>query len=184
MIPNGIDFESYGDTNEIRQPNTMIFAGAFSYHPNYEAMAWFVSNVFHLIRNKIPAARLTITGNHLGLPLSSSEHINLTGFVDDVHPLIAQSACSVVPILSGGGTRLKILEAIALGTPVITTTKGAEGLDLLPGEDILVADSAPEFADAVVTVLTDPESRSQIGRQMRFKKSKKSMSGPESCPNF
>ena len=162
VIPNGVDTQSYRDVQEIRKPNTMIFTGAFSYHPNYEAMEWFIQNAFPLIQAEISTAQLTITGDHLGLPLPEATNINQTGFVDDIRPLIAQSACSVVPILSGGGTRLKILEAIALGTPVITTTKGAEGLDLQPGDDILVADHPHDFANAVITVMTDVETQQRL----------------------
>jgi len=162
IIPNGVDVQSYRDFQEIRKPNTMIFAGAFSFSPNYEAMQWFVGEALPIIQENIPTAELTITGNHLDLPLPKANYLNLTGLVDDVRPLIAQSTCSVVPILSGGGTRLKILEAVALGTPVITTTKGVEGLDLTPGDDILVGDNPKEFADAVIKVLTDAETGQKL----------------------
>ena len=162
VVPNGVDIESYREVQETRNPNMMIFTGAFSYHPNYEAMEWFVGNVLPLIQEKIPTAQLTITGDHMNLPLPEADNINRTGFVDDIRPLIAQSICSVVPILSGGGTRLKILEAIALGSPVITTTKGGEGLDLREGKDILIADHPQEFANAVITVMTNARTRQNL----------------------
>ncbi len=161
----------------------MIFTGAFSYHPNYEAMEWFIGNVFPLIQNKIPGANLTITGDHLGLPLPKATNINLTGFVNDIRPLIAQSTCSVVPILSGGGTRLKILEAIALGSPVITTTKGAEGLDLDAGKDILVADNPQEFANAVITVMTTPQVQQNLSTNA-FRKVQEKYEWSQILPHF
>ena len=90
---------------------------------------------------------LTITGNHANLPLPTAEGITLTGFVDDVRPLIASAAVCIVPLWQGGGTRLKILEAMALRTPVVTTSKGAEGLDAEHGVHLLIADEPAAFAD-------------------------------------
>ncbi len=111
------------------EPGSLIFTGAFTYHANYDAASWFVGEVYGRIKDQYPAARLTITGNHADLPLPPAPDITRTGFVPDVRPLIAGSWAAVVPMRQGGGTRLKILEAMALGVPVIATTKGAEGLD-------------------------------------------------------
>jgi glycosyltransferase involved in cell wall biosynthesis len=147
------------------QANSLIFTGAFTYRPNYEAMLWFVENVFPLVRAQIPEAHLTITGNHASLPLPATENVTLTGFVDDVRPCIASAWASLVPIWTGGGTRLKILEAMALGTPVIATSKGAEGLDAVPGEHLLVADAAEDFATAVIQLLQNPALRHTISQK-------------------
>jgi len=165
VIPNCIDITDYESINETPRPNSVIFTGAFTFEPNYEAMLWFVSDVLPKIQEKIPDAHLTITGNHGGRELPPTPNVTLTGFVDDIRPYIAHSMCSIVPILSGGGTRLKILEAMALGTPVIATTKGAEGLDLQAGEHILVADSAQGFANAVISVLRDPELHQKLSKR-------------------
>lgn len=101
-------------------------------------MVWFLDEVYPIIRQNVPQLRLTITGDHAGKPLPSADGVTLTGFVDDVRPLIAGAGAAVVPIRQGGGTRLKILEAMAVGTPVVATSKGAEGLDVTDGENILL----------------------------------------------
>jgi glycosyltransferase involved in cell wall biosynthesis len=90
--------------------------------------------------------------------------VTLTGFVDDVRPLIAQSWISVVPLHTGGGTRLKILEAMALGTPVVATSKGAEGLDVQSGRHLLIADTPEAFAQSAIRLLKEPELRRQLAK--------------------
>ncbi len=169
VLPNCINLAEYEGMNEQHQPNTLIFMGAFSYNPNYEAMVWFVDKVLPIIQSELPDVHLTITGNHQNRPLPPAENVTLTGFVDDIRPLVARSWASVVPLHTGGGTRLKILEAMALGTPVIATPKGAEGLDAEPGKHLLVADTPAAFADSVIAVLKDAALRQRLadnGRQL------------------
>jgi glycosyltransferase involved in cell wall biosynthesis len=137
----------------------LIFSGSFRYQPNYYAMQWFVSQVFPLILEKIPEVQLVITGDHANLPLSQTKNISLAGYVDDIKSLIASCNVSIVPLWSGGGTRLKILEAMALGTPVVATSKGAEGLLAENGEHILIADQPEIFARTVIKILTDKKLR-------------------------
>jgi glycosyltransferase involved in cell wall biosynthesis len=93
--------------------------------------------------------------------------VELTGYVDDIRPVVAQSWGCIVPLRVGGGTRLKILEAMALGTPVISTTKGAEGLAVTPGEDILIADEPLDFADAVLHLFSDQDLRAKLAANGR-----------------
>ncbi len=162
VLPNCIDLAEYEGVNEQTQPNTLIFMGAFSYNPNYEAMIWFVDKVLPIIQSELPDVHLTITGNHQNRPLPPAENVTLTGFVDDIRPLVARSWASIVPLHTGGGTRLKILEAMALGTPVIATPKGAEGLDGEPGKHLLIADTPAAFADAVIQVLKNEPLRQQL----------------------
>jgi polysaccharide biosynthesis protein PslH len=99
--------------------------------------------------------------------LPEIEGVIFTGYLDDVRPTIAQSWVSIVPLLAGGGTRVKILESLALNTPVVSTTKGAEGLDLVPGRDFLVADCPDDFAAAVLRLLEDVHLRNSLGRHGR-----------------
>jgi glycosyltransferase involved in cell wall biosynthesis len=106
--------------------------------------------------------QFTITGDHANLPLPPADRVTLTGFVDDVRPLIAAAGVSVVPLRVGGGTRLKILEAMALRTPVVTTSKGAEGLDVQPGEHLLIADTPEAFAAASLRLLQEPGLRQRL----------------------
>jgi glycosyltransferase involved in cell wall biosynthesis len=164
IIPNCINLDDYADVPGTAVPDTLIFTGAFTYHPNYEAMCWFLQHVFPLVRAQRPHVQLTITGNHANLPLPATENVTLAGFVDDVRPLVANAWASLVPIWTGGGTRLKILEAMALGTPVIATSKGAEGLDAESGKHLLLADTAADFAAAVLQLLQNPTLRHTLSQ--------------------
>lgn len=167
IIPNCLNLADYADVQPTAVANQLVFTGAFTYQPNYQAMCWFVAHVLPLIRQQIPDVQLTITGNHANLPLPSSEGVTLTGFVDDVRPYIARAMVSLVPIWTGGGTRLKILEAMALGTAVVATSKGAEGLDGTAGEHLLVADTAVAYASATVRLLQDADLRQKLERNGR-----------------
>jgi len=162
IIPNCVNLTSYSDTQEVPQPNTLIYTGALSFTPNYEAMLWFLRQVYPLIQGQIANIHLTITGNHANRPLPPTDSVTLTGFVDDVRPLIARSWASIVPLHTGGGTRLKILEAMALGTPVVATSKGAEGLDVEADKHLLIADTPEGFAQKVIRLLQEPELREHL----------------------
>jgi glycosyltransferase involved in cell wall biosynthesis len=162
IIPNCIDLANYGDIQQTPQPNTLIFTGAFSYYPNYQAMIWFVGKVLPLIHAQNQDVQLTITGNHGNRLLPPASNVTLTGFVDDVRPFIASAWASIVPLHTGGGTRLKILEAMALGTPVIATSKGAEGLNVEAGKHLLIADTPEIFAQEVLRLLREPELRREL----------------------
>ena len=162
VIPNCVDLGTYQAVKELPEPDSLIFTGSLSYQPNYDAMCWFLEEVYPLVRSLVPQARLAITGDHAGLPLPNADGVTLTGLLPDVRPWIARAWCSVVPIRTGGGTRLKILEAMALHTPVVTTSKGAEGLTLDPGKHVLIADQAHEFADCIVRLLQQPVLRQQL----------------------
>jgi polysaccharide biosynthesis protein PslH len=162
IIPNCVDVESYTSFRTAPTPNTLIFTGAFTFSPNYEGMCWFLEHVFPLVRAQIPDAHLTITGKHADLPLPNADHVTLTGFVDDVRPLVAQSWASIVPLHVGGGTRLKILESMALRTPVIATSKGAEGLEAENNIHLLIADTPQEMAEAVIRLFRKPALRQEL----------------------
>jgi polysaccharide biosynthesis protein PslH len=161
IIPNCINLADY-KVHQPAKPNQLIFTGSFRYSANYDAVTWFLQTVYPRIQAELPDVQLTITGEHDGLPLPPAENIRLTGFVDDVRPLIAQSWISVVPIRNGGGTRLKVLEAMALGTPVVSTTKGAEGLDVQHDVHLLLADGPAAFAEAIIRLLKSPDLRQRL----------------------
>jgi glycosyltransferase involved in cell wall biosynthesis len=162
VIPNCITVNDYQEFRQIKQSNTLIFTGPFSYYPNYEAMVWFITKVFPQIQSYCPSIRLIITGNHSGLRLPSASNVTLTGLVGDVRPLIAESSVSIVPIFSGGGTRVKILEAMALHTPVVSTQKGAEGLEIENGSNILIADTPEEFSEQIIRLLNNRNLRQKL----------------------
>jgi len=167
VIPNCVNVKDYEQIHVEQKPNQLVFSGSFRYHTNYEAMVWFVRDVLPKILQEIPQAQLVITGDHLGLPLPPSPNVTLAGYVDDIGALIASSSVSLAPLWSGGGTRLKILEAMAIGTPVVATSKGAEGLDARRGEHLLIADTPESFAECVLHLLHDRELHDRISSNAR-----------------
>ena len=165
IVPNCVYFDDYQGLHVEPVPNQLVFSGSFRFRANYEAMQWFVENVYPKILERIPETCLMITGDHADLPLPPSPNIMLAGYVEDIKGSIASSCVSLAPLLSGGGTRLKILEAMALGTAVVATTKGAEGLDATAGGQLFVADDPQTFADHVVKLLKDKKLRDQMTRK-------------------
>lgn len=164
VVPNCIDLASYADVPRTPRPDTLIFTGSFTYEPNYEAMVWFVQHVLPRIQAERPQVQLFITGNHADRSLPPAENVTRTGFVDDVRTWIASSWVALAPIWTGGGTRLKILEAMALHAPVVATAKGAEGLNARHGEHLLLADDPEAFAQAVLCLLQDEVVRDRVAQ--------------------
>lgn len=173
VIPNFINLADYTDVNVSPRPNSLIFTGPFRYFANHEAMVWFIQEVYPVIQAQVPDVHLTITGDHANLPLPPASNLTLAGSVNDIRPLVASSWVSLVPVRTGGGTRLKILEAMALGTPVVSTSKGAEGLEVSDGQHLLIGDTSQEFADQVLRLIRDQALRQAIvDRARRFVKEK------------
>jgi glycosyltransferase involved in cell wall biosynthesis len=172
VIPNGVDTEFMsGDFGEP-EPDTLVYNGALTYQANFDAVAYFLAEIFPRIQSGAPNARLLITGKTDGVRLErlpQNSGVEFTGYLQDVRPRVAGSWVSVVPLRIGGGTRLKILESLALGTPVVATTKGAEGLHLRAGEDYLRADSPAAFADATLRILKSAEMRAMLSEAGRKK---------------
>ncbi len=172
LVPNGVDTAYYAPDWGAPAADTLVYSGALTYQANFDAMRFFLQEVFPLIQAERPAVKLYITGQLGGVPvdrLPDNPAVVFTGYLDDIRPTVARSWISLVPLRVGGGTRLKILEALALGTPVVATRKGSEGLELVPGRDLLVADRPADFAAAVVRLLGDPALRmtlSQNGRRV------------------
>lgn len=170
VVPNGVDCRhNYPGIAKVR-PHDLIYSGALTYSANYDAVRFFLAEVLPLIRREIVDVRLTITGATDGVPLHSlplDECVYLSGYVDDIRPYVSSAAVCVVPLREGGGTRLKILEAMALGTPVVSTTKGAEGLEVVHGEHLLIADEPERFAAYTVELLRRPELRQRLAENAR-----------------
>jgi glycosyltransferase involved in cell wall biosynthesis len=165
VIPNAVPVHEYGAFYGTPEPWSMVFAGSLTYGPNYEAANWLLRSVYPRVKAEVPSALVRISGRHDGVDIRSLPRypgIELTGHVADIRPLVARSAVSVVPLLSGGGTRLKILESMALGTPVVSTSKGAEGLDVKHNENILIADTPSDFAICVGAVIRDRRLRQRL----------------------
>lgn len=156
VVPNGVDCARNRPSLGQPRANTLVYNGSLTYSANYDAMRWFLAEVYPLIKAQVPRVSLTITGSTQGVNLAGlalDDTVRLTGFLEDVRLPVAEAACCIAPIRQGGGTRLKILEAMALGTPVIATSKAAEGLNVREGEHLLLADDAPSFAERTFEVL-------------------------------
>lgn len=170
VVPNGVDCEHNHPGLHERIPNTMVYNGALTYSANYDAMQYFLSSVFPLIRQSVPGASLTITGSTAGIDFSNlalDDAVHLSGRVPDARAPVARAAVCVVPLRDGSGTRLKILEAMALGTPVVATSKGAEGLEIADGTHFLLADTPEDFARATVRLMGDSELRAALAANAR-----------------
>ena len=163
--PAGLDI-----TDKVYEPrkNTILFIASFKYRRvNVEAALWFYREVFTLVRKEVPEARFIIAGygppEELTCLAQSDLQVSVTGFVDDLDRCYKEAAVFVAPILTGGGIIVKILDALAAGTPVVSTTFGNEGIRAVPGHDLLVADTPKAFAAAVVRFLMEKEFARQIG---------------------
>ena len=165
IVPNALDLTRYeGDFGPAR-PRTLVYPGALTYDANYDAVRYFLESIYPTVVDAVPDALFQVTGGNAGVDLSRlarQRGVLFTGHVADVRPVLAQSWATVVPLRRGGGTRLKILESMALGTPVVSTPKGAEGLEVTDGEDILIADGPKEFAARVVDLLLSPDLRDRL----------------------
>ena len=162
VIPNGVDLSHYRLGVSEPAANTLIYNGSLTYAANFDAMEYFLREIFPLILRQIPETRLRITGKTDGMALDRlnlNAQVEFTGYLDDIREAVSGSWASVIPLRIGGGTRLKILEAMALGTAVVSTSKGAEGLLLESEKHLLIADDPAEFAAQTVRVLQSPELR-------------------------
>ncbi|MCU1291933.1 MAG: hypothetical protein JWP08_783 [Bryobacterales bacterium] len=164
VTPNGVDTEYFSPENGTAVEKKLVFVGQMSYHANADGVAWFVRDAWPSICGKFPDVRLSIVGSSPGpavQALANEAGVEVTGTVPDVRPFYSGAYAAIVPLLSGGGTRLKILEAMAAGTPVISTRLGAEGLPVADRQEILFADSPASWLQAF-EYLADRERRSAL----------------------
>ena len=165
VFPNGVDLDFYKGDFGLPQPDSLVFSGAITYAANFDAVEYFLREIYPLVRRRRPLVKFSITGRLEGAPvdrLPVQEGVTFTGYLNDVRPAVASSWVNVVPLRIGGGTRLKVLESLALGTPVVATQKGIEGLDLEDGRDYLSGEDPQSFAEAVLQVLESENLRNQL----------------------
>ncbi|MFP3896994.1 MAG: glycosyltransferase [Anaerolineales bacterium] len=173
VVPNGVDVERYHtqlkDSLPLKHP-AVVFTGKMDFRPNVDAMVWFYERVWPLLKAARPDVHLYIVGKspHARLsPLAQDPAVTVTGYVEDILPYFGGADVYVVPLRVGGGTRLKVLEAMATGLALVSTTLGVEGISLIAGTHALLADAPAEFAQAVCALLEDVEKRRALGRAAR-----------------
>ena len=171
VVPNAVDVEHFRPSPTLPPPDgrTVMFFGAINYFPNVDGLLYFFREVWPLLAKSHPEARLKIVGQHPTPQILAFQgpRVEVTGKVDDVRPHLASAAVTFAPLRVGGGTRFKILEAMAMGRPVVSTSLGAEGIAAQPGTDILIADDAAGFATAVGRILDAPALAAQLGGRGR-----------------
>jgi glycosyltransferase involved in cell wall biosynthesis len=156
VVPNGVDVNAYrAAASSPRTAGRIVFVGAMRHQPNADGARWYLRDVHPIVVAAVPNATVEIVGADPpdDLALMQSDTVTVTGRVESVVPHVAAASVVIVPLHAGGGTRLKILEAFAAGVPVVSTSIGAEGLDVTPDRHLLIGDTAREFAEAVINVL-------------------------------
>lgn len=169
-VPTGVDLEYFQPGPFVDTPS-LVFTGSMDWMPNEDAITYFATQVLPLIKKEIPQVTLTVVGRKptrkvLALA-SSNSTIRVTGAVDDIRPYVHKASVYVVPLRIGGGTRIKIFEAMSMSKPVVSTTVGAEGLPVVHGKNILLADTPESFATGTVELLKHPQTRHLMGQAAR-----------------
>jgi glycosyltransferase involved in cell wall biosynthesis len=171
-VPNGVDTE-YFKPLQTQQGPELIYTGGMNMFANRDAVEWFLDNIWPKIRSAVPDARFHAVGTRPSQKVIDAAAANIgvdaPGFVDDVRPLVGRSAVYVVPLRVGGGTRLKMVDAMAQGKAIVATSLGAEGIEGENGHQFLLADEPQVFADVVIRLLGDPAVRSQLGAAARLR---------------
>ncbi len=186
VVPNGIEVEAYTQSPIITTggastggaiavaalpaPALLVFTGKMDYRPNLDAALWFVEAILPLVRTAWPEAQFVVVGQKPPerlQRLNGQNGIVVTGAVEDVRPYIARASVYLVPLRMGGGTRFKLLEAMALARPIVSTTVGAEGYNVTSGRELLLADSPADFAAAILDLLSNPAHAAGLGESGR-----------------
>jgi glycosyltransferase involved in cell wall biosynthesis len=165
-IPTGVDTAYFHANGARPRPARLVFSGSMDWYPNEDAMVHFIDAILPLVRRQVPEVEVTVVGRRPGAGFrarAEAAGVKVTGTVEDVRPFVDEAAVYVVPLRIGGGTRLKIFEALSMGKAVVSTGIGAEGLPLVEGRHFLRADDPASFAGAVVSLLADPARRNALG---------------------
>ncbi len=171
VIPTGVDVEYFRVEPGNEQPYTLVFTGAMDWMANEDAICYFADEILPRVHEQLPETVLWVVGRNPSFRVRSlaakKNGVKVTGEVEDVRPYVRDASVYIVPLRVGGGTRLKIFEALAMGKAVVSTPIGAEGLPVRDGENILLADEKQDFAQKIVSLLRDPGTRNRLGQAGR-----------------
>jgi polysaccharide biosynthesis protein PslH len=171
VISTGVDTDYFRPSTGKEMSNSLVFTGAMDWMPNEDAICYFLHSVLPLIRRAVPDVRFSAVGRYpsdkLRALAAETPGVCVTGRVKDIRPYVSEASVYVVPLRVGSGTRLKIFEAMAMGKAIVSTTLGAEGLPVRNGVNLLLGDTAEEFAQKVISVLRDPLRRKALGSAAR-----------------
>lgn len=168
VAPCGVTLSTH--SNALPEPWRAGFIGSLDFRPNQEAAAWIIDELWPRVMERAPMARLSIAGSappEWLLRRARGSGIETLGYVDDADGFMRRMSVMIAPLLAGGGMRIKVLEAMALARPIVATTLGAGGIEAEHGRDIIIADDAPSFADALVHLLREPAAAARIGSAAR-----------------
>jgi polysaccharide biosynthesis protein PslH len=169
-LPIGIDTDYFGVVERNPDSKNILFLGTMYWPPNVDCVHYFCREILPIVRKSVPDCGFTIAGQRPGksvVALGSDPAVTVTGYVDDVRELASDCGAFVVPLQAGSGVRVKILNAMSMGLPVVSTSVGAEGIEAVPDEHLLIADNPEDFAAAVVRVLSDTDLATRLGRNAR-----------------
>jgi glycosyltransferase involved in cell wall biosynthesis len=167
VIPNGVDLPTYQHFSGTPVYHDILFTGKMDFRPNVDAVLWFGEQVLPLIQRERPGTTFAVVGQrpHSRLDgLRDMPGVTISGFVPDVRPYIAGTTVYVAPLRVGGGTRLKLLEAMVMGKAIVATSVGAEGFPVVDGQELVLADEPELFAEEVLDLLTNPVRRERLAR--------------------
>ena len=171
VVPNAVDVERFRPDPSLPPPDgqTVVFFGTLDYFPNLDGVSWFLAEIWPRLSQTHPRARLKLIGPRPTPELlrRRDPRLEVAGLVDDLRPHLSAASAVVVPLRLGGGTRFKIVEAMAMGKGIVSTTLGAEGITAVPGEHLLLADDPASFAAAVGALLDDPVRAARLGAKAR-----------------
>jgi glycosyltransferase involved in cell wall biosynthesis len=170
VIPTGVDTDYFRPSPAIEKPNSLVFTGSMDWLPNEDGASYLLNELLPRIRSHIPDVTVCIAGRNPSAKieaLAARNGARITGSVPDIRPYISEAAVYLVPLRMGGGTRLKIFEAMAMGKAIVSTSIGAEGLPVRDGENILIRDNPDDFAFSIVHLLRSPSTRKSLGYQAR-----------------
>jgi len=171
VVPNGTDTSFFSPNGESVKEKSIVWLGHMDVHTNKDAVMYFWNEIYPLLRTRDPSIEMTFVGT--GPPeeiVAAAERdrlIKVTGFVDDIRPYVGQASVVVVPIRIGSGTRIKILDTMAMGKAIVSTSVGCEGLNIANGRNIMVADDPKSFSESVIELLNDAKMRGEIEKEAR-----------------